>query len=119
MIVNQPRLLKRFLQYVAIDTTAREDTDDYPSSPGQLEIGKLLVSQLQEMGITDAAQDRFGIVMATVPGNCEAPVVAFNSHVDTSPETTGKNVKPQIIENFDGQVSRHPCRPQDRKSLSF
>lgn len=103
MQVNQQRLLDRFLQYVAIDTTANFNTDEYPSSPGQLEIGKLLVAQLQEMGIADASQDSFGVVMGTVPGNCDAPVVAFNSHVDTSPETTGKNVKPQVIENFDGQ----------------
>lgn len=103
MNVNRQRILDRFLQYVAIDTTANENTDEYPSSPGQLEIGKLLVEQLQEMGISDAHQDAKGIVMGTVPGNQQAPVVAFNSHVDTSPETTGKNVKAQVIENFDGQ----------------
>lgn len=102
MKINRQRLLDRFLQYVAIDTTANEGTDEYPSSPGQMEIGKLLVSQLLEMGIEDAHQDSYGIVMGTVPGNTDAPVVAFNSHVDTSPETTGKNVKPQVIENFDG-----------------
>lgn len=103
MNVNRQRLLDRFLQYVRIDTTANENTDDYPSSPGQLEIGKLLVAQMQEMGIEDAHQDAKGIVMGTVPGNTQAPVVAFNSHVDTSPDASGKNVKPQIIEDFDGQ----------------
>ena len=94
--------MDRFLQYVAIDTMANENTDDYPSSPGQLEIGKLLVAQMQEMGIEDAHQDSKGIVMGTVPGNTQAPVVAFNSHVDTSPDASGKNVKAQVIENFDG-----------------
>ncbi|QEG20350.1 peptidase T [Mariniblastus fucicola] len=103
MNVNRQRLLDRFLQYVAIDTTANENTDFYPSSPGQLEIGKLLVQQMKEMGIEDAHQNGKGIVMGTVPGNVDAPVVAFNSHVDTSPETSGKNVKAQVIENFDGQ----------------
>ena len=103
MNVNRQRILDRFLQYVAIDTTANENTDEYPSSPGQLVIGKLLVEQLLEMGISDAHQDARGIVMGTVPGNTEAPVVAFNSHVDTSPETSGKDVKPQVIENFDGE----------------
>lgn len=103
MKINRQRLLERFLQYVAIDTTANERTDEYPSSPGQLEIGKLLVRQLEDMGVEDAMQDKFGIVMATVPGNVEAPVVAFNSHVDTSPETTGKNVKANVIEDFDGK----------------
>lgn len=101
--MNSQRLLDRFLQYVQIDTTAVEDSGQYPSSPGQLTLGKLLVDQMLDMGIADAAQDEHGIVMGTVPGNVEeAPVVAFNSHVDTSPETTGKGVKPQVIENFDG-----------------
>jgi tripeptide aminopeptidase len=102
--MNKQRLLERFLQYVRINTTAVEDSGQYPSSPGQLEIGKLLVEQMLAMGIKDAAQDKWGIVMGTVPGNVDgAPVVAFNSHVDTSPETTGNQVKPNVIENFDGQ----------------
>ena len=101
--MNNQRLLKRFLQYVKIDTTAVEESGNYPSSQGQMEIGKLLVEQMLEMGITDATQDQWGIVYGTVKGNVEgAPVIAFNSHVDTSPETTGKNVKPNVIENFDG-----------------
>ena len=102
--MNQQRLLDRFLQYVQMDTTAREDTNCYPSSPGQRELGQLIVQQLQEMGISDAQQDQHGIVMATITGNvAEAPVVAFNAHFDTSPETTGKNVQPNVIENFDGK----------------
>jgi len=100
--MNRTRLLERFLQYVQIDTTASETSTTYPSSPGQLEIGKLLVEQMQAMGIVDAAQDQFGIVVGTIPGNVSAPTIAFNSHVDTAPETTGKNVKPNVIENFDG-----------------
>jgi len=60
------------LQYVKIDTTASETSETYPSSPGQLEIGKLLVQQMQAMGIADAAQDEFGIVVGTVPGNVTA-----------------------------------------------
>ena len=102
--MDRQRLLDRFLQYVKIDTTAVEDSGTYPSSPGQLEMGKLLVKQMKAMGIEDAAQDEHGIVMGTVPGNLAgAPVVAFNSHVDTSPETTGKDVKPNVIDNFDGE----------------
>lgn len=101
--MNKQRLLDRFLQYVKIDTTAVEDSGTYPSSPGQMEMGKLLVEQMKAMGIEDAHQDKWGIVMGTVPGNNDsAPVIAFNSHVDTSPETTGKDVKPNVIENFDG-----------------
>lgn len=102
--MNKQRLLERFLQYVRINTTAVEDSGRYPSSPGQLELGKLLVEQMQAMGIEDAAQDQWGIVMGTIPGNVPgAPVVAFNSHVDTSPETTGNQVQPNVIENFDGK----------------
>ena len=101
--MNRTRLLDRFLQYVQIDTTASETSETYPSTPGQLEIGKLLVEQMQAMGIADAAQDKYGIVVGTIPGNVPGPTIAFNSHVDTAPETTGKNVKPNVIENFDGK----------------
>lgn len=102
--MNRQRLLDRFLQYVQINTTAVEDSGKYPSSPGQLELGKLLVKQMQEMGISDAEQDQWGIVYGTIPGTVAgAPVIAFNSHVDTSPETTGKSVRPNVIENYDGR----------------
>jgi tripeptide aminopeptidase len=101
--MNRQRLLDRFLQYVRIDTTAIEDSGNYPSSSGQMELGKMLVEQMNAIGIDDAIQNQWGIVYGTVPGNVDgAPVVAFNSHVDTSPETTGKNVRPNVIENFDG-----------------
>lgn len=101
--MNQQRLLARFLEYVQINTTAVDETEQYPSSPGQMELGELLVKQMKEMGIEDASQDEWGVVMGTVPGNVEgAPVIAFNSHLDTSPETTGNNVKPNVIEDFDG-----------------
>lgn len=111
--MNRKRLLDRFLQYVQIDTTASETSDTYPSTPGQLKIGELLVQQMQAMGIVDAAQDEFGIVTGTVPGNTPAPTIAFNSHVDTAPDTTGKNVKPNVIEDFDGndiQLSGDPSK---------
>ena len=100
--MNKDRLLERFLQYVKIDSTADDESQSVPSTPGQLEIGRLLVQQMLSMGIADASQDEFGIVMGTVPGNVDAPVVAFNSHVDTSPDASGQNVKPNVIENFDG-----------------
>ncbi len=103
--MNRERLLERFLRYVRIDTTAVEDAGVYPSSPGQLVLGRLLVDELQAMGIQDASQDEHGIVLATLPANGEAgdaPTVAFNAHLDTSPETTGKNVQPQVIRNYPG-----------------
>jgi tripeptide aminopeptidase len=102
--MNSERLLDRFLRYVVIDTTAGDGAGSYPSSPGQLVLGKLLVKELQEMGVADAAQDEHGLVMGTVPANVDkpTPIVAFNSHVDTSPETTGANVKPQVVRNYPG-----------------
>ena len=100
--MNRQRLLDRFLQYVRFDTTAREGVDEYPSSPGQLELGRIVLKQLQELGLEDAAQDEHGIVMATIPGNCDAPTVALNAHFDTSPETSGANVRPNVIENYSG-----------------
>lgn len=122
--MNKDRLLNRFLQYVQIDTTAVEDADCYPSSAGQLELGKLIVKQLQEMGISEVHQDSNGIVLATVPASrgCEdVPVVAFNAHFDTSPETSGASVKPNVIENFDGKdivLSGDPTKVITHKSCS-
>jgi tripeptide aminopeptidase len=102
--MDTQRLLQRFLRYVRIDTTARDDTDDYPSSPGQIELGRLLVGELQAIGLSDACQDDHGIVLATIPGGSKdsPPVVALCAHLDTSPETTGKGVRPQVIENYAG-----------------
>jgi tripeptide aminopeptidase len=96
-------LLDRFLRYVRIDTQADEKSSNYPSTPGQVVLGKMLRDELLAMGLSDAVQNEYGIVMATVPGNVpSAPTIAFNSHVDTSPETTGKNVDPQVIRNYRG-----------------
>jgi tripeptide aminopeptidase len=107
-MINAERLLARFLRYVQIDTTAGEPGGTYPSSPGQLVLGKMLAEELQAMGLQDVEFTSHGLVYATVPSTLDAvatkntPVVAFNAHVDTSPETTGKNVKPQVIRNYAG-----------------
>ena len=101
--IDRERLRARFLRYVAVDTTAGESpAGDLPSSPGQLVLGRLLRDELLDLGLKDATQDRHGIVLATIPATCpgDLPVVCFNSHVDTSPETTGANVKPQIIRDY-------------------
>jgi tripeptide aminopeptidase len=96
-------LLDRFLRYVRIDTQADEKSTAYPSTPGQLVLGNLLRDELRAMGYADAVQDEHGIVFATIPGNVAgAPTIAFNAHVDTSPETSGKNVDPRIIRNYPG-----------------
>ena len=112
--MNKSRLLERFLRYVRMDTTACEEAGKYPSSDGQLELGRLLVAELQEIGLTDAAQDEYGIVTATIPATIDgaAPVIAFCSHLDTSPETSGMNVKPQVIENYEGGDLYLPGDPE-------
>jgi tripeptide aminopeptidase len=102
-------LLDRFCRYVRIDTTADESARTYPSSPGQLELGRLLVRELRDMGVTDAAADEHGIVLATLPATVsrpgpprQAPAIAFIAHLDTSPETSGKGVQPLVQRGYDG-----------------
>jgi hypothetical protein len=99
-------LLDRFLRYVRIDTQAVELTTAYPSSPGQLVLGKMLVGELRELGLKDAEQDEHGIVMATIPATTKrsAPVIAWLAHMDTSPETTGKDVKPVVHKSYAGDT---------------
>jgi tripeptide aminopeptidase len=104
MDMNRKRLLERFLRYVRIDSTAQADAEVYPSSPGQIEVGRMLLAELKALGLSDARQDQHGIVLATIPANVDAsvPTIALCSHLDTSPETSGKNVRPQVIEKYSG-----------------
>src|SRR5258708_2969664 len=104
-MIDLESLFARFLRYVQIDTTAREDAGCYPSSPGQMQLGRCLVEELQAIGLTDASQSEFGIVTATLPATVKhaAPIIAFNSHLDTSPETSGTGVKPQVVRRYNGQ----------------
>lgn len=96
-------LLDRFLRYVRIDTKADEKSTTYPSSPGQLVLGAMLRDELLALGLKDAIQNEHGLVFATVPGNVPgAPTIAFNAHVDTNPENSGKDVNPQVIRNYKG-----------------
>ncbi len=100
--MNRERLLERFLQYVAIDSTADETQTKYPSSDGQLEVGRLLAEQLKALGADEVSQDQYGLVTALIPGEPNSPTVALNSHVDTSPETSGANIRPQVIADYPG-----------------
>jgi tripeptide aminopeptidase len=103
MAFNTSTLLDRFLRYVRIDTQADPKSTTYPSSPGQLVLGKMLCDELLTLGLKDAVQNEHGLVFATVPGNVPgAPTIAFNSHIDTNPENSGKNVNPQVIRNYQG-----------------
>ncbi|MFO0970083.1 MAG: peptidase T [Gemmataceae bacterium] len=97
-------LLDRFCRYVRVDTQADEKSGAYPSSPGQLELGRMLVAELQALGVRDAAADEHGIVLATLPANVAhlAPTIAFIAHLDTSPETSGHGVKPIVHRGYAG-----------------
>ena len=102
--MNPERLLERFLRYVAIDTTADPAAEVYPSSAGQWTLGKLLVEELREIGLEDAEQDEHGLIWATLPaaGSSAAATMAWNSHMDTSPETSGANIQPQVLRDYAG-----------------
>src|SRR5262249_41021740 len=89
---------------VRVDTQAQENAGTYPSSPGQMDLGQMLTDELRSMGLADAAIDDHGIVMATVSATTKArtPTIAWLAHVDTSPETSGRGVKPIIHRNYQG-----------------
>jgi len=97
-------LIERLARYVQVDTQSDPASDTCPSTSGQLEHGRMLVEELREIGLTDAAMDENGYVMATLPGNTDrpVPVIGFLAHLDTSPDFTGRNVKPRIVESYDG-----------------
>ena len=95
---------ERFLRYVVIDTQSDPASPTCPSTEKQKNLGRLLASELQAMGLRDAHLDEFGYVYATIPANTDkkVPVICFCSHMDTSPDCSGKDVKPQIVRNYRG-----------------
>lgn len=96
-------ILDRFLRYVAVDTQSDPESESQPSSTRQLDLLKMLCAELQGMGV-EASLDEYGYVMASIPSNCgkDVPAVGFIAHVDTSPDASGKDIRPQIIRNYDG-----------------
>lgn len=96
-------ILDRFLRYVAVDTQSDPESESQPSSARQLDLLKMLCAELQGMGV-EASLDEYGYVMASIPSNCgkDVPAVGFIAHVDTSPDASGKDIRPQIIRNYDG-----------------
>ena len=99
-------VLDRFLRYVRYDTQAREESDSYPSTPGQLVLLRDLAAELRGFGVEDAEVDAHGYVMATIPATTNrpgVPVIGFIAHVDTSPEMSGAGVKPIVHRAFDGR----------------
>lgn len=97
------KILDRFLRYVAIDTQSDENSESQPSAAKELDLLKLLCKELNDMGV-EATLDEYGYVMGTLPSNIDkkVPAIGFIAHVDTSPDASGADVKPQIIENYDG-----------------
>jgi len=98
-------LQERFLKYVSYDTQSSEESASYPSTDKQKALLSELRDEMQALGMTEVTMDRYGYVMGTVPATpgCEnAPVVGFIAHVDTSPDMSGKDVKPRIVEDYDG-----------------
>src|SRR5436305_6311189 len=107
-----PRALDRLQRYVRIDTQSRRDRDESPSTPGQLELGRLLVSELREAGLSDAELDEHGYVMETLSASGDgatsdgvgstAPVIGLIAHLDTSPDAPGAGVEPMLHRSYDG-----------------
>lgn len=97
-------LMKRLTSYVRVDTQSDENSETCPTTPGQLELGRKLVEELHSIGMQEIRIDDNGYVMATLPSNTDhdVPVIGFLAHLDTATDFTGKNVNPQIIEQYDG-----------------
>ena len=97
-------MTERFLRYVVIDTQSDPASPTCPSTDKQKDLGRLLASELQAIGLGDAHLDPHGYVYATIPANTakHVPVICFCSHMDTSPDCTGRDVKPQIVRNYRG-----------------
>jgi tripeptide aminopeptidase len=99
-------IIDRFTSYVKVDTQSDYDSETTPSTPGQLTLANMLVEELKQIGMEEVTIDDNGYVMATLPSNTEkdVPVIGFLAHVDTATDFTGTNVKPQIVENYDGET---------------
>ncbi len=97
------KIIDRFLRYVAVDTQSNEESETQPSAAKEWNLLKMLRDELQALGVT-VNLDEYGYVMATIPSNIDKPVpaVGFIAHVDTAPDASGENVKPQIVPNYDG-----------------
>src|SRR5215467_13095577 len=95
----------RFLKYVQVDTQSDPQSESIPSTEKQKNLSRILVQELQELGIRDAHLDEWGYVYATIPSNTDkkTPVICFCSHVDTSPDASGNEVKPIVHQNYRGR----------------
>lgn len=101
----QEEAMNRLIGYAKIDTQSDESSQETPTTEGQLKLGKYLVAELQKIGMEDVTMDDNGYVMATLPSNTagDIPTIGFMAHVDTATDFTGKNVQPQVWQNYDGE----------------
>lgn len=99
------KIAERFMRYVQIDTQSDPDSDTFPSTAKQKDLAHVLVSELIDLGVSDAHVDEWGYVYATIPSNSsrDVPVICFCSHLDTAPDCSGANVKPILHKNYQGQ----------------
>jgi len=110
MSFDQLPIAERFMRYVQIDTQSDPDSTTFPSTEKQLDLAKILVAELKEMGITHVEMDAYGYVIATIPSNKEErnkeeqnPILCFCAHMDTAPDCSGTHVKPLLHKNYNGQ----------------
>mgnify|MGYP004645883485 FL=1 len=98
-------IVDRFLKYVSFDTQSAEDTNTTPSTAKQLKLAEYLRDELKEIGLSDVEMDENGYVYATLPANTDKdiPTIGFISHMDTSPDCSGANIRPRIVKNYDGK----------------
>lgn len=98
-------LVERFLKYVSFDTQSNEESGVTPSTPGQMVFARFLKEELEALGLEEITLDENGYLFATLPANIDksVPVVGFIAHMDTSPDMSGKDVSPRIVENYDGK----------------
>jgi len=103
--MNKEHIIKRFISYVTIDTESDPNNPDFPSSDNQWDLANLLVKELKDIGMSDITLDKHCYVMATLPSNLDydVPTIGFVSHIDTTPDYTGANVKPRIHHKYDGK----------------
>lgn len=111
-------LVERFLKYVSFDTQSNEETRLTPSTPGQMVFAKYLKSELESLGLEEITLDEYGYLFATLPANTEkeVPTIGFIAHMDTSPDMSGKDITPRIVENYNG--SDIVLNAEDRVILS-
>jgi tripeptide aminopeptidase len=116
-MTDKNAIIDRFIRYARVNSQSDNGSSSCPSSTGQIELARLILEDLAEIGCTEISLDRNGYIMASIPSNVNkvVPVIGFIAHLDTSPDFSGKNVNPRVIENYDG--SDIPLDPEGQIML--